>query len=216
MKILKNYNEFVKESYSPINEGGGAGKEFTFENPSFEIEYEYKDGTLTEISNTFELGDKVDIVGYERGEREIDVEGLFTSDDKMVCKFDLTTAEKLLNIIGADLSESHTFSIVSSRYISKYSTMIGRGWIPFRYDVGDEVLPEYIVDDYDFYIDNKDIDNMDQYIKLNSELSEDLVSYPSMKATSTFVELWDRLFMNNDEDDDEGFKTDDFELEDEE
>lgn len=207
MKILKNYNEFVKESYSPINEGGGAGKQFTFETTSFEINYDYINGELIENSNTFELGETVDIVGYEDGERDIEVNGLFTSDNKMVSKFDANLAEKLLNIIGADLTETHSFTITENRYGDTYDAMIGAGWLTFRFDVGDEVLPEYVAD-YNFFIDDKDVDNMEQYEELNRELSEDLVSYPSMKATETFVELWDRIFINNDEED-EDFYTED-------
>jgi hypothetical protein len=79
MKYLLEFVNFNK-NYKKLNEGGGAGKEFSFDDIEYRLLFEFSEDGLKLINKHVSLGDKLDIIGYEDGLRNINVEGLFETD----------------------------------------------------------------------------------------------------------------------------------------
>lgn len=79
MKYLLEFNTFNKK-YRKLNEGGGAGKEFIFEDVEYGLSFEYSESGLNLINKHVGLGDKLDINGYQDGLQNINTEGLFETD----------------------------------------------------------------------------------------------------------------------------------------
>lgn len=203
MKNIKKYLEFIKESkLMTINEGGGAGKNFTFHGTTFKIEYTYSNGKLTMDNNEFELGDKLDIEGYQDGLLNINNVDLFKSDNKMICNFNENMAKEILSISNADMDIKHTFTFEEESYgDNDYSVMIGAGYLYFKFDENDVVLPKLEVDGYDFSIDYDDYDYSNNYYDIKKILENVKVEFPDLIATKKFQNMWIDIFTTHSYDD---------------
>lgn len=88
MKYILEFNQ-----YHQLNEGGGAGKNFEFDEIGYDIKFQYSKEGLKLVSKEVTLGDKMNIIGYYDGRRNIPTEGLFETDIEYTL-----SEEKLSNV----------------------------------------------------------------------------------------------------------------------
>jgi hypothetical protein len=166
-------------------------KNFTFHGTTFKIKYTYSNGKLTMDKNEFNLGDKLDIEGYQDGLLNINNVDLFKSDNKMICNFNENIAKEILTLLDEDMDSDHTFIFNT---LSDYSTMIGSGYLSFSFDENDVVLPKLKLDDYDFSIDYKSYNNSVNYKKIEKILENIKIEFPDLISTKKFENMWANIF----------------------
>jgi len=202
MKVLKNYNGFVTEKLKMINEGGGAGKDLIFDDVNFQILLEYSDKKLTLIKKELDLGDKLDIIGYDDGMRDIKIENLFEEELNYVIdleKLSNLTVKKVNYYSGqydeypdemtlGEISENEKIQIEISGS-GEFSYMLGAGWMHVIIEKDDVVFDTSLDlhDDYDSYIDDINI-----YDCLGANCDLDVTI--KLVATEEFENLWSDLF----------------------
>jgi len=191
MKKIKKYVQFINEQkLHRINEGGGAGKEFTFHDIEFYVAYEYKNGKLELVKNTLDIGERMDIVGYQDGLRDILTYGLFENVSEMVCNFNIDHAKEIIELGEMPISGEYTFEFTQSS--SKYDTMIGAGYLSFSFKLGDVVIAGSPAD-VDCTLDNVDVTSFNGYKRIDEILTK-AISYPDFIATYNFEHMWEDIF----------------------
>ncbi len=202
MKVLKNYGGFVTEKLKMINEGGGAGKDLIFDDVNFQILLEYSDKKLTLIKKELDLGDKLDIIGYDDGMRDIKIENLFEEELNYVIdleKLSNLTVKKVNYYSGqydeypdemtlGEISENEKIQIEISGS-GEFSYMLGAGWMHVTIEKDDVVFDTSLDlhDGYDSYIDDINI-----YDCLGANCDLDVTI--KLVATEEFENLWSDLF----------------------
>lgn len=204
MKIILEYNNFIKK-YKAINEGGGAGKDIKFKDFSFDIALNYSKGILSLVKKNVELGDTIDIVGYQDGLRDIKTEELFETSISYVINEENLANLTVKNIRyythelfdGIDetktlkeLSEESDIDIVITGG-GTIEHMYGGGWITPKFEK-DSVLTlnmNELNDGYDSWINNANIyDCLDKYCEISITAN--------LKALEKFDGLWKELFFD--------------------
>ena len=227
MKYILEFNQYHK-----LNEGGGAGKNFEFEDIGYDLKFEYSKDGLKLISKEVTLGDKMDLIGYQDGRRNISTEGLFETDIKYTFseeKLGNVTVGQIIYFTGEDMW------LTSSLHVSDYDKettlkeivqkgdtidiqitgsgsveyMYGAGWLTPSMDKGTEI--EINIDNMSGewgmmdYIDDKNVQGlMFPYSYFAKEFkSPDFTAEIVLKATEKFEEVWDDIFNNDDLDDED-------------
>jgi hypothetical protein len=211
MKLILEYNDFLKK-YKKINEGGGAGKEIKFDDFEFELKFSYKNGKLELLNKSANIGDKLDIKGYQDGMENISTEDLFETeityklDEKLLGDLTIGQIEYYnLDIFNKEDDKNKTLRELSDEVelkISVYGSgemkkMYGSGYILSMIDKDDILHFSMgdLNDGYDSYINDRNIyDCLDKYCGLSIDVS--------LKATEKMQQLWEDLFKDDETYDD--------------
>jgi len=216
MKYILEFKQYFTKN--KLNEGGGAGKEFKFDDISFDTQFEYSKSGLKLISKKVELGEKMDLIGYQDGLSDIAVDGLFEADldykmsEESIGK--ITVGQVIYHVGEGVLFSEYPKETTFKEIVEKGDTIqiqiggsgsldyvYGGGYILAGMDTGTEIsIPiDRLNGDYSF---NDSIDGVDVVGLFSSwsggkkqENSPFDASF-KLKATEKFKELWDALFAN--------------------
>jgi len=208
MKFILEFKEYSKKN--KLNEGGGAGKEFTFDDLSYDIKFEYSKEGLKLVSKSVELGDKLDIIGYQDGMRDISTEGLFEADITYTL-----TSEQVGSITVGQIDYYIGDGVLFSEYdkettlkeiVEKTGEVIelgvnGSGDLEYMYGAGwltphvdketilninvDNIRGDYSINDY---IEDKEVYSLLSKAGFTANIT--------LKATEKFEQLWKELFID--------------------
>jgi len=193
-----------------LNEGGGAGKEFKFYDSSYDIKFEYSKEGLKLVTKSVELGDKLDIIGYQDGMSDISMEGLFEADITYTLTSDQVgsiTVGQIEYYVGKGVlfseydKETTLKEIVEKTDESIELNVNGSGDLEYMYGAG--WLTPHV--DKDTVI-NIDIDNIRGDYSINDSIEgKDVYGLLSkagfkanitLKATEKFEQFWKELFID--------------------
>lgn len=216
MKILKEYKNFVANNMQKINEGGGAGKEFIFEDVEFRIVLTYSKRELEEHINELNLGESFDLIGYQDGLRNINLIDRSLLEHTLTYKIDEEKLSKITlknieyythdltfeneyddNTTLGEISEKEDIEIEISGY-GQFTYMYGAGWLTSIITAGDEILNTTLDlhDGYDSFINNAKVyDCLNKYCDLDINIK--------LVASEDFQDLWQDVFLSDDDDDDD-------------
>lgn len=203
MKHLNKFSEHQK-----LNEGGGAGKDFIFENINFNLYFTYKDGKMTEYKKSINLEDSFDLQGYGEGLSGINPEGMFkielSYDINESQLGDITVGDIQYNV-GKELfdgmDENKTLLEISKTQdldicfegSSSFSYMHGAGYLTPSISTDSTLLsidPNQVFDDgYDDHINDVNLYGLldkKGAVSINIELT----------PTEKLIGLWDQLIAN--------------------
>lgn len=220
MKYILEFNQ-----YHQLNEGGGAGKNFEFDEIGYDIKFQYSKDGLKLVSKEVTLGDKLDIIGYYDGQRNIPTDGLFETDIQYTFseeKLAKVTVAQVIYFVGEgvlfeDYDENTTFKEIVEKGDTidiqitgsgSVEHMYGAGWLTPSVDKDTEITiditdisGEWAVMDY---IDDVNVQGLmfpymyfaDKFKSQSPEFSASIV----LKATQKFVDTWNDIFNSDDED----------------
>lgn len=208
MKFILEFKEYNQKN--KLNEGGGAGKEFKFYDLSYDLKFEYSKDSLKLIKKEVNLGEKLDIIGYDDGMDNISMEDLFESDIKYTLTAEqvgsITVGQVEYNVGNGVLFSEYNKETTLKDIVEKGKTieigvggsgdleyMHGAGWILSTIDKDttltidvDNISGDYSMNDY--------IDGVEVYGLLSKV---GFTAHIILKATEKFEQLWDDLFVNN-------------------
>ena len=208
MKFILEFKEYSNKN--KLNEGGGAGKEFKFEDLSYDLKFEYSKEGLKLVTKNVELGEKLDIIGYQDGMSDISTEGLFEAD--ITYTF---TSEQVGSITVGQIEYHIGKGVLFSEY-DKETTLkeiVGKTGEVIELGVGGSGEMEYMhgAGSMLSHIDKEttismDIDNIRGDYSINDSIEgKDVYGLLSkagftakitLKATERFEQLWKELFVD--------------------
>lgn len=228
MKYILEFKQY--NTKNKLNEGGGAGKNFEFEDIGYDLKFKYSKDGLKLISKEVTLGDKMDLIGYQDGRRNIPTEGLFETDIEYTFseeKLGNVTVGQIIYFTGEDMwltNELHVsdYETTLKEIVQKGDTidiqitgsgsvehMYGAGWLTPSMNNGTEIKIDIIDISGEWsmtdYIDDKNVQGlMFPYSVFAKQFkSPDFTADIILKATEKFEEVWDNIFNNDDLDDEE-------------
>lgn len=210
--IITEFKHFI-EKYETINEGGGAGKEFTFPDFSYRLSFTYNKNGITNIKSEVDCGETFNLRGYADGLSNILVDDMFSiimlhnidtkaideltlrnleynTGDKIFVGDDKTTLKEIVN-----RGEEINIDIEGSGKLEK---MHGAGWTLQIIKSNDSLV-----------LDVEDFIGLDYRETLNGINTIDLFyKIVDIKFEFTFLEkfeqLWNDLFNRDDYEDEDG------------
>lgn len=199
MKKILEFNKFIQKFV--LNDGGGAGKEFTFNDISFEIQLKYSDGNISEIKKTYSLGDVFDLSGYNEGLNNIktdifEAELIYTIDNEKLKNLTVKEIEHYNYVFTDKDDNENLFDISKEEDViitieggGKLEYMYGGGWLTPHVEK-DQIIAlnmDDLNDGYNTWINNKNVyDCLYDIVKVKINL----------KLTEKFCELWQELFID--------------------
>ena len=203
--IIKEFKEFIKK-YQKINEGGGAGKDFIFENISGQLYLEISSQGIDVYKKEVTLGGPLKIEGYMEGISDLDPEKLFDIDLKYNTDLEKIydiTLDKIHYFTGLKEFENSKKTIreyitegekidLNVNFDSEYSYMFGAGFLISTMSKGDKI---------EFDIFNGNTDEF-IFVSLNninggSDLFADILNVKIvLTAKESMEELYDKFFLN--------------------
>lgn len=227
MKYILEFNQYKK-----LNEGGGAGKNFEFEDIGYDLRFEYSKDGLKLTKKEVTLGEKMDIIGYYDGRRNIPTEGCFETDIQYTFseeKLGNVTVAQIIYFTGEDfllmgnpisdygrektlkeiVQEEDGVIDIQITGSGSVEHMYGAGWLTPSMNKGTEIKidiidihGEWAIEDY---MDDKNVQGlMFPYSVFAKQFkSPDFIADIILKATEKFEEVWEEIFNSDLDDDDE-------------
>ena len=212
MKNIKNYKLFL-ESLKKINEGGGAGVEFSFDRVEYDITIKItKDGNVTVEKSSLDLGDKFDASGYDDGLSNVKVEGLLKIEDKTKISINDTNYIKFFEDLRGGYDYDETLGDINLTEYAKlkeiditiniecvarpYNFMVGAGYIRGNYNTG-STLENIDIDNFDIDYTVEIEDETYPYYPYSYPYKKNVIDFsntPSIIVEEEFVKFWDEVF----------------------
>lgn len=199
MKKILEFNKFIQKFV--LNEGGGAGKNFSFNDITFDIKLKYSNGKISEIKKEVDLGDVFDLSGYNEGLSNIktdifETELVYTIDEEKMKNLTVKEIEHYNFVFTDKNDDENLYDISKSEDIlidieggGKLEYMYGAGWLTPHVEK-DQIIAlnmDDLTDGYNTWIDNKNVyDCLYDFIKVKVNL----------KLTEKFCDLWKDLFID--------------------
>lgn len=199
MKKILEFNKFIQKFV--LNEGGGAGKNFSFNDITFDIKLKYSNGKISEIKKEVDLGDVFDLSGYNEGLSNIktdifETELVYTIDEEKMKNLTVKEIEHYNFVFTDKNDDENLYDISKSEDIlidieggGKLEYMYGAGWLTPQVEK-DQIIAlnmDDLTDGYNTWIDNKNVyDCLYDFIKVKVNL----------KLTEKFCDLWKDLFID--------------------
>lgn len=225
-KVLR-FDQWVNESYNPVNEGGGAGVDIRIDRVTVNARYVVSDGVVTQKSYTTKISDSFDASGYEEGMSGVSTRMLEVKDaavpavDKFLnlpLKFnygvdkesfmedlgvyaDVSTINYAYETVGDLLSANPKASIEFAFNIEAngFGEMRFGGYTRGKIGEGDVVINEPDVDGEQSVEMFVSSESGDEYEIYGDEVG-DLANeiLPSIIATDEFEQFWNDVFVDVD------------------